>query len=210
MKVLVADDHYVFREGVRTLLDTLPEVEVVGEAGTVADVVSEAERLRPDVVLMDLQLPDGSGIDATVRVLEAVPSARVLVLTMFREQSHVARAVDAGARGFLPKDAGPEEIIRSVRAVHAGQFVLGSGVEGTARDLFRHATPRRFPELSERELEILDLIAAGADNEQIARRLSLSVKTVRNHASNIYLKLQVADRAGAIVAARDAGLGRGS
>jgi DNA-binding NarL/FixJ family response regulator len=208
MKVLVVDDHFVFREGLRTLLATVSEVESVDEAGTVADAVAAARRLRPDVVLMDVQLPDGSGLDATRQIAETVPGTRVVMLTMFRERDHVARAIDAGACGFLPKEAGPEEIVRSLHAVHSGQFVLGAGVATSPRDLFRDPAPRPFPELSDRELEILDLIAAGVDNAGIARRWGLSVKTVRNHASNIYLKLRVEDRAHAIVLARDAGLGR--
>lgn len=209
MRVLIADDHYVFREGLRTLLGTVEGVEVVGEAGTYEDVIAAAQELHPDLVLMDLQMPGGTGIAATRLIRDRLPDARILVLTMFGDDDHVTQAIAAGAHGYLLKDAGPAELLRSLESVVAGQFVLGSGVARHPRAvLARGHAPRPLPELSDRELEVLDLMAAGQGNEAIARRLGLTLKTVRNYVSTIYAKLLVADRTQAVITAREAGLGR--
>ena len=210
IRVLVADDHPDFRAGMYALLGTAAGVEVVGEATDGEQAVEAATRLQPDVVLMDLGMPGVNGVEATRRILTAAPHIAVLVISMQEDSDSVFAALQAGARGYLLKGAMKAEILRSITAVVAGEAIFGPAI---ARRLMRYfATPRttgagRFPELSEREREILALVARHETNTEIARRLSLSPKTVRNHVSNIFTKLQVADRAQAIIRARDAGLG---
>jgi DNA-binding NarL/FixJ family response regulator len=210
LRVVVADDHPMFRDGLKTLLRSIPEVHVVAEAATGAEAVSLAEKHDPDVIVMDLHMPDLNGIEATRQIVHAHPHAGVLVLTMFEDDDSVFAAMRAGARGYLLKGASQDEIVRAIKAVAGGEAIFGPAIAKRVVDYF--ARPARikapaFPELTEREHEVLDLIAQGQANASIARRLFLSEKTVRNHVSNIFAKLQVADRAEAIVRAREAGLG---
>jgi DNA-binding NarL/FixJ family response regulator len=211
IRVLLADDHPVYRKGLAGVLAEADDIEIVGEAADGADVLAQAFGLRPDVVLMDLHMPTLNGVEATRRLAVEAPRVSVLVLTMFDNES-VHAAMRAGARGYLVKGAAGERILGAVRAVAAGEAVFGADV--AARVLGALAEDRRggraagpFPALTDREREILDLIAAGRSNTEIARRLVLSDKTIRNVVSNIFVKLHVADRAQAIVRAREAGLG---
>lgn len=212
MRAVVADDHPVFRTGLRTLLEDLG-VEVVAEAGDGEEALEAVRRERPDVVLMDLQMPRLGGIEATRRLLADDPDARVLVLTMVADDDAVFAALQAGALGYLLKGAGQEEIGRALTAVSEGQAVYGADVARRVRTFFaagQGVVARPFPELSDREREVLDLMAAGHPNAAIASRMYLSDKTVRNYITSVFAKLDVRDRAEAIVRARDAGLGRGS
>ncbi|MGW4065829.1 response regulator [Amycolatopsis sp. NPDC004747] len=210
LRVLVVDDHPLFRIGVSTLLAAEPGIEVVGEAASGADAVTSAAALRPDVVVMDLHLPDLSGIQATRHIVAANPGTGVLMLTMADESESVFAAMRAGARGYLLKDAEPDEIVRAVQAVARREAIFGPDVANRVLAFFNQppASEPVFPELTGREREVLALIAAGHSNSLIASTLCLSPKTVRNHISNVFAKLHVADRAEAIVRARDAGLGR--
>ncbi|MFC4061336.1 response regulator [Planomonospora corallina] len=206
---LVVDDHPVFRQGLRGLLGAM-DIEVVGEAADGQEAVALAAELQPDVVVMDLQMPNGNGIEATRTITRTSPRIGVLVLTMFHDDDSVFAAMRAGARGYLLKEAGAEEIGRAVRAVAAGEAIYGPRIARRVLAFFAGlpgpALPA-FPELTEREREVLELVAQGRSNTEIAGILFLSGKTVRNHVSNIFMKLQVADRAQAIVRAREAGLG---
>jgi DNA-binding NarL/FixJ family response regulator len=211
VNVVVADDHEAFRAGLRALLATVDDIELVGEAATGEEAVAAARDLQPDVVLMDLDMPGLDGIAATRRVVDTSPHIAVLVLTMVDDDAAVFDALRAGARGYLLKGANRAEIVRAVRAVASGEAIFGPDVARRLMAFFaapRPATvPDVFPELTEREREILELIARGYSNQQITDRLVLSPKTIRNHVSNIFSKLQVRDRAEAIVRAREAGLG---
>jgi DNA-binding NarL/FixJ family response regulator len=212
VRVLVADDHPVYRSGLAGVLAEAGDVTVVGEAADGATALDVALRERPDVVLMDLHMPGVGGVEATRRLAADAPEVRVLVLTMFDDDESVLAAMRAGARGYLVKGSAGDRIVGAVRAVAAGEAVFGAAVAGRVLDVLAEDHTggrgrRPFPTLTEREHEILDLIAAGRANHDIARRLVLSDKTVRNHVSNIFAKLQVADRAQAIVRAREAGLG---
>jgi DNA-binding NarL/FixJ family response regulator len=210
--VLLVDDHPLFLDGVRAALTGAPDVEVVGEAHDCREAVEKAAALRPDVVLMDLNLPDGSGIDATRDILATAPETGILVVTMSDDDDAVVAAMRAGARGYVVKGAGRADLLNSVAAVAAGGAVFGPAVAARLGDYFSGlaAQPGRemFPQLSEREREVLDLVARGLDNRRIARELFLSEKTVRNHVSTLLGKLDVADRAEAIARARRAGLGQ--
>ena len=209
IRVLITDDHPVFRQGLKGLLQALG-IEVVAEAENGPDAVRLAGELRPDVVVMDLQMPGGNGIEATRTITRTNPAIGVLVLTMFRDDDSVFAAMRAGARGYLLKESGAEEIARAVLAVAAGEAIYGPEIARRVLTFFTDMPdPRRsaFPELTEREREVLALIAQGRSNTEIAGTLFLSPKTVRNHVSNIFMKLHVADRAQAIVLAREAGLG---
>jgi DNA-binding NarL/FixJ family response regulator len=212
IRILLADDHAILRQGLRAMLSSTPEFGVVGEATTGEEAVTRSAELRPDVVLMDIQMPDLNGIEATRRVVETDPNVGVVVLTMFRDDDSVFAAMRAGARGYVVKDAGGEEVLRVVRAVAKGEAHFGPEIAKRLMSFFsapRPATPSGvFPELTAREHEVLDLIARGLSNTEISRRFFLSPKTVRNHISNIFAKLRVADRAEAIVRAREAGLGQ--
>ncbi|MDQ3864878.1 MAG: response regulator transcription factor [Actinomycetota bacterium] len=214
IRVLIADDHPFFRDGLRVLLEATPDTELVGEATDGDQVVTLAAELKPDVILMDLRMPGLGGIEATRKVLEETPETAVLVVTMVEDDDSVFAAMRAGARGYLLKGADKDEMLLAIRAVARGEAVFGPGI---ARRLIQYfsspassRTPRCsiFPELTDREREILDLVAAGKNNQEIAEEFFLSLKTVRNYVSNIFTKLQVADRAQAIVRAREAGLGR--
>lgn len=210
IRVLVVDDHPLFIDGVRAAL-TSDEIEVVGEAGSCADAVLQAQSLRPDVVLMDLNLPDGSGLDATRELLSAQPGVRVLVMTMSDDDDAVVAAMRAGARGYVIKGAGRRDLVQAVTTVAAGGAVFSPAVADRLGAFFAGlaAQPGRelFPQLSDREREVLDLMARGWDNRRIAKELFLSDKTVRNHVSAVFSKLDVADRTEAVTRARRAGLG---
>jgi DNA-binding NarL/FixJ family response regulator len=212
MRVLIADDHPLFREGMRGRLDRVGDITVVGEAASGDEAVELARELEPHVILMDIKMPGLNGIEATREIRQTSPAVGVLVLTMFEDDDSVFAAMRAGAKGYLLKDPGGEEVVYAIRAVASGEAVFGSGVAERIIGFFsgpRPATPRRaFPELTEREEEVLSLVARGKSNQEIARQLFVSLKTVRNHVSNILVKLQVADRAQAVIRARDAGIGR--
>ena len=213
IRVLVADDHPVFREGFAALLGSIPEVEVVGTASDGNEAVAAARELAPDVVVMDVQMPGVDGIEATRAVLAERPGTGVVVLTMSEEDATVFAAIRAGARGYLLKGAEPAEVVRAITTVAGGGVVFGAVLAHRIADFFSSApsaAESRFPTLTARELEVLNLVAAGLSNGQIAGRLFLSQKTVRNHVHAVLSKLQAADRAQAIVQARDAGLGRGA
>ena len=211
IRVLIADDHTLFRHGIRALLDSVPDFELVGEAATGEEAVAQAAALQPDVVLMDIKMPDFNGIEATRRVLAANPRANVVALTMYEDDDSVFAAMRAGARGYVLKGADETEMLRVVRAVAAGEALFGAGIAARLMGFFAGTGPQlhgpAFPELTERERDILRLIAQGHNNAEIAGRLYLSPKTVRNHISSIFAKLQVTGRAQAIVRAREAGLG---
>ncbi|RZK83403.1 MAG: response regulator transcription factor [Rhodococcus sp. (in: high G+C Gram-positive bacteria)] len=209
IRVAVVDDHPVFRLGMVALLSTLDGMEVAAQASSVAEALDVVDG-DVDVVLMDLELGDGSGVDATRRLVERHPALRVLVVTMHEDDESLVASVRAGARGYLVKGADPGEVERAVRAVANGEVILGAAVAARAMSFMaasRRVGPTVFPELTDREREVLDLVARGHDNASISRRLVLSPKTVRNHVSNVLAKLGVPDRPTAIVRARDAGLG---
>lgn len=211
IRVLVVDDNAQFRTGVRALLSTAPDLELAGEASTGEEAVVLAERLQPDVVLMDISMPGLNGIGATRRILRVSPHIGVLMLTMLEDDESVFEAMQAGARGYLLKGALKSEILRAVRGVSSGEAIFGPAIARRLVQYFSVPQPDgyadAFPELTEREREILRLLAEHRTNPEIAARLSLAPKTVRNHMSNIFTKLQVASRAEAIIRARDAGLG---
>ena len=211
LRVLIADDHMLFRDGLRALLFTAPDAELVGEAATGDEAIALATRMQPDVVLMDLQMPGINGIEATRQIVQMSPHIGVLVVTMFADDQSVFAAMQAGARGYLLKGANHTEMLRAIRAVGSGEAIFSPAIAVRLMEFFANmrpvVAPQVFPELSDREREILTLIAQGYKNAEIADRLVLSAKTVRNHVTNILSKLQVADRAQAIVRARDAGLG---
>jgi DNA-binding NarL/FixJ family response regulator len=211
VRVLIADDHPLFREGMRGRLDRVADIAVVGEAASGEEAVELAKELEPHVVLMDIKMPGLNGIEATREILRASPRVDVLMLTMFEDDDSVFAAMRAGAKGYLLKDSGGEGVVYAIRAVTSGEAVFGPGVAERIIGFFsvpRSAAPQRaFPELTEREEEVLSLVAQGKSNQEIARQLFVSLKTVRNHVSHILLKLQVADRAQAVIRARDAGMG---
>ena len=225
IRILIADDHLFYREGVRTLLKGVPEVEIVGDAMSGDEAVAQAATLQPDIVLMDIKMPGLNGIEATRRILQNHPRIGVLVVTMFDDDETVFAAMRAGARGYLLKDADREELVRAVSAVHRGEAIFSPAIAQRMMQYFtgvagRVGAPQRpvdgssgsarpFPEVTDREREVLELIAQGQSNPAIAERLVLSVKTVQNHVSSILGKLQAADRAQVIVRARDAGFGKG-
>jgi DNA-binding NarL/FixJ family response regulator len=210
IRVLIADDHALFRYGIKAMLASEQGFELAGEASSGEEAVKLAAELRPDIVLMDIQMPGLNGIEATRRIVKADPGIGVVVVTMFEEDDSVFAAMRAGARGYVLKGGDADEVVRVVRAVAQGEAHFGPDVARRLMSFFstpRHAPTEAFPQLTAREGEVLDLIARGLNNVEIARRLYLSQKTVRNHVSNVFLKLQVADRPQAIVRAREAGLG---
>lgn len=214
-RILVVDDHKLFREGLIALLDAAPETEVVGEAGTGREALALTERVDPDIVLMDIMMPDMNGIKATRRILDDHPGVGVIMLTMLEDDDSLFAAMCAGARGYILKGADKAEVLRTVQAVAGGEALFGPAIAGRLMAFFQSAgrqgagiTP--FPDLTDREREVLALIAQGLSNAQIAAQLYISGKTVGNHISNIFNKLQVSDRAQAIVKAREAGLGQAS
>ena len=210
LRILVAEDHPLFRKGIISLLSSVPDFEIAGEATTGEEAVVRTADLQPDVVLMDLQMPGGNGIEATRKILQDSPNVRVLVVTLFEDEDSVFMALRAGARGYILKDADEEEMVRAIRAVGRGEAIFSPAIAERVLSYFagpRPTMPQAFPTLTDREREILHLIAQGRPNPTIAKQLSLSTKTVGNYVSNIFTKLQVADRAQAIIRAREAGLG---
>ncbi len=212
IRILIAEDSAPFRRGLHSLLQSVDDLEVVGEATTGQETIQRAGELQPDVILMDLQMPGTNGIEATRQIINASPHISILMLTMFEDDDSVFAALRAGARGYLLKGALKAEIVRAIHSVASGEAVFGPAIARRLMQYFSAPPPTAaspaFPELSEREREILDLIAQHFTNVEIAERLSLAPKTVRNHVSNIFTKLQVADRAQAIIRAREAGLGK--
>jgi DNA-binding NarL/FixJ family response regulator len=208
-RTLVVDDHPIFRAGLRSLLETVPSCDVVGEECTAPGAVTAARLLRPDLVLMDVDLPDGSGVEATKAIVCERPATVVLALTMLEDQATMLAMMRAGARGYLLKGAGFDEISKAVDAVRLGNTIFGREVADIVLDQLVHPreTALPFPELTDRERAVLEMVADGRDNVAIARELHLSVKTVRNYLSRIFAKLQVAHRAEAAVRARREGLG---
>jgi len=215
IRLLIADDHALFREGLRALFSALPDIEVVGEAADGATAVTQVDTCQPDVVLMDINMPIVNGIEATRKILGTHPNLGIIMVTMLEDDASVFAAMRAGARGYVLKGAHHEEILQAIRAVAAGQAVFGPAIAVRMMNFFQglNAAPRSenaaqsFPELTEREREVLKLMAQGVSNKAIAEKLVISMKTVSNHITNIFSKLQVADRAQAILRARDAGLG---
>ncbi len=215
IKVLIADDHAFYREGVRAFLSSTHDIEVVGEAGNGEEAVAKTQDLAPNVILMDLKMPGTNGIEATRRIHEIDSKIGVLVLTMFDDDDSVFAAMRAGARGYLLKDADKDEVVRAIVAVESGEAIFSPAIAQRMIQYFsvpsassKKKLPDEFSGLTERELEILNLIAKGDNNNAIANKLSLSIKTVQNYVSSILTKLQVADRAQAIVRAREVGLGK--
>jgi len=210
IRILIADDHPVFRFGLRALLQAEPTTEVVGEATTGEEVIAQAASLHPDIILMDINMPGMNGIEATRRLVVTNPQVSILILTMFDDDDSVFAAMRAGARGYLLKGAEGEETIRAIHAVSSGEAIFSPSIARRLMQYFGASHPQvppvTFQELTEREREILTLIAQGYTNPAIAEKLVLSPKTVRNHVSAIFSKLQVAGRAEAIIRARDAGL----
>jgi DNA-binding NarL/FixJ family response regulator len=216
VRVLVADDHTVFRHGLRALLESVPDLELVAEAGTGQVALAQARELQPDVVLMDINMPDPlaapgqalNGIAATRSIVDALPRTAVVMLTMYADDDSLFAAMRAGARGYVLKGADEAELLRVLRAAAQGEALFGPTIAQRLVTFFSDGRRRvpEFPELSDREREVLTLIAQGSSNAVIAERLVLSPKTVRNHVTSIFSKLQVADRAEAIVRAREAGL----
>jgi DNA-binding NarL/FixJ family response regulator len=209
IRVVLADDHPVVRAGLAALLTSLPGIDVVGVASTGREAVREVITSRPHVAVLDLQMPDLDGFAATRELARSAPDTAVLVLTMFEDDDSVFAAMRAGARGYLVKGAEQEEIARAIRAVAAGEAIFGPGVARRVLTFFSAPPPAAepFPDLTARERQILDLIAAGLSNPAIADRLALASKTVANNVSTIFTKLGIADRATAIIQARNAGLG---
>jgi DNA-binding NarL/FixJ family response regulator len=219
IQVLIVDDHPVYRDGLRGLIERSPDLALAGEATTGREAIALARTTRPSLVLMDLRLPDVSGIDATRAILEEDPTIGVLIITMSENDESLFAAMRAGARGYIAKDADSEQLLHAIRAAAVGEVIFGASIAhrmmsffSTGRSAFstgRSASASPFPELTEREREILEQIAAGRSNAEIAQRLSITSKTVRNHVANVFNKLQVANRGQAIVRAREAGLGTG-
>lgn len=215
IRVLIADDHPFFRDGLRVLLDATADTTLVGEAASGDEVVRLAATLEPDVILMDLKMPRLNGIEASRQIVQSSPQIGILVITMFEDDNSVFAAMRAGARGYLLKGADKDEMLLAIRAVAGGEAIFGPAIARRLMRYFAAPTPAQqaapapiFPGLTGREGEILALIAEGRNNQEIAGQLFLSLKTVRNYVSNIFSKLQVADRAQAIVRARDAGFAR--
>jgi DNA-binding NarL/FixJ family response regulator len=210
IRVLIADDHPLFRDGLTAMLTDAPDTELVGAATSGTEAVDMARETQPDVVVMDLNMPGLHGIEATRRIVADSPHITVLVLTMFDDDDSIFSALRAGARGYLLKGADQEQIRAAIGAAANGEIIFGTELAARVLAYFTagpSAPPPVFPQLTDREREVLDLVAQGRANPAIAAKLGLSQKTVRNHVSNILTKLQVADRAQAIVQARDAGLG---
>lgn len=211
IRVMIADDHTLFREGVVALLDSIAEIEVIGSAQDGEEVIRMAENLQPDVILMDIQMPGGNGIAATRKIIQISPHIGIIIVTMFEDDDSVFAAMRAGARGYILKGADQHEMIRTIEAVARGEALFGPSIADRLMAYMTAAAKTEeevFPELTNREREILELIAQGLSNPEIAGSLSISLKTVRNHVSNIFNKMQVADRVQAVLQAREAGLGK--
>ncbi|HSM24026.1 MAG TPA: response regulator transcription factor [Anaerolineaceae bacterium] len=211
VRVLIVDDHPVFRFGLRSLISSIPEMEVIAEATSGEAAIEEAKQLEPDIILMDINMPGINGIEATRRILAANPEIGILILTMFENDS-VFEAIQAGARGYILKGADPGETLRAIQAVINGEAIFSSKVADRLIDFIsdkkENGSSVILPELTDREREVLDWMARGLTNTAISEKLFLSPKTVRNHVSNVFAKLQVSDRTQAVIKAREAGLGR--
>jgi DNA-binding NarL/FixJ family response regulator len=214
IRLLIVDDHTLFREGLRALFSAIEDIELVGEATTGQEAIDLVEECQPDVILMDIDMPGMSGVKATRSILRKIPSIGIVMVTMLEDDASVFSAMRAGARGYVLKGAQPVELLQTIRAVAHGQALFGAAIAARMMLFFNEQEVRfkttlledAFPELTKRELEVLELIAQGDKNNAIAEKLVISEKTVRNHITNIFSKLQVADRAEAIIKARDAGL----
>jgi DNA-binding NarL/FixJ family response regulator len=216
--ILIADDHLFYREGVRSLLSGVPDVEIVGEASNGEEAVRLTTERNPDVILMDLKMPGMNGIEATHEILKSNPNVGILIITMFDDDDSVFAMMRAGARGYILKDADQSELLRAIQSVHSGEAIFSPSIARRMANYFANppkmagdVSPKSneaFLDLTEREHEILELIAQGQNNAAIANRLSLSIKTVQNYVSNILNKLQAADRVEAMLRAREAGLGK--
>jgi DNA-binding NarL/FixJ family response regulator len=210
-RVLIVDDHPVFRFGLRSLISSVPEMEVIAEATSGEEAIEEAKKIEPDIILMDINMPGINGIEATHRILATNPEIGILILTMFEDDS-VFEAIQAGARGYILKGADPEETLRAIQSVTNGEAIFSAKIADRLVRILNTINGNEnasiFPELTEREREVLDLMAKGLTNTAISEKLFLSPKTVRNHVSNIFAKLQVSDRTQAVIKAREAGLGK--
>lgn len=214
IRLLIVDDHALFREGLRALFSAIEDIELVGEAATGKQAIEIDEELQPDVILMDIDMPGMGGVEATRGILRKTPSTGIVMVTMLEDDASVFSAMRAGARGYVLKGAQPSELLQTIRSVAMGQALFGPAIAARMLRFFNEQEPRfkaslpeeAFPELTPRELEVLELIAQGDKNSEIAEKLVISEKTVRNHITNIFSKLQVADRAQAIIKARDAGM----
>ncbi len=210
MRILLADDHPLFRQGLRSLLDTLPDLEVVGEARTGEQAIALAQAVQPDLVIMDIQMPEMNGIEATRRMTQSMPHLAILIVTMFEDDASLFSAMRAGARGYVIKDAEPDDILRAIAAVGQGEAIFSPAIAARVLSMFSSPVeaPAKelFPTLTERERQILRQLAHSATNAEIAQSLGVSAKTVANYVSTILSKLQVVDRAQAILRAREAGL----
>ncbi len=211
IRVLIADDHTLFRDGLRALLASIPDIDVMGQAASGKEALRLAIELQPDVILMDIQMPDLNGIEATRQILRTSPHIGIIVLSMFQDDDSVFAVMRAGARGYVLKGADQSVLLRAVRAVANGESLFSPEIAQRLMQFFANlkpaAPPELFPELTVREREIMALIAEGYTNAEIAEKLVISMKTVRNHVSNIFSKLQVADRTQAAIRAREGGLG---
>lgn len=217
IRLLIVDDHTLFREGLQAIFLSVNDIEVVGEAASGEQAIQQAATLKPDVILMDIQMGDLNGIQASKRILVPLPETKIIMLTMLEDSESLFAAMIAGARSYVLKGADKAEVLKIIRSVAGGEILFGAAIANRVTDYFRNLSavstaldisPKPFPDLSERELEVLDLIARGFNNHEIAGQLHVTVKTVSNHISNIFNKLQVADRAQAIIKAREAGLGK--
>jgi DNA-binding NarL/FixJ family response regulator len=210
IRVLIADDHTLFRDGLVGLLNSVDDIEVIGTAQDGQEAVHQATEFQPDVILMDILMPELNGIEATRAIIKDHPQMGVIMLTMFEDDESVFSAMRAGARGYILKGADQDDVLLAIRAVYRGEALFGPSIAARLMDFFTipASEPSQvFPELTEREHEILALIAQGMSNHEIAEQLNISLKTVRNHVSNIYNKMQVTDRVQAVLRAREAGLG---
>lgn len=210
IRILIADDHTLFRRGLKALFDSLPETAVVAEAESGQEAIALAETQQPDVVLMDIQMPGVNGIDAARQIVQTSPHIGVIMVTMFEDDDSVFAAMRAGARGYVLKGADQEEMLRVIRAVARGEALFGPSIALRLTAFFNRNKANAsdaFPDLTDREQEVLRLLAQGLSNQEIAANLLISIKTVRNHLSNIFSKMQVTDRVQAIIQARNAGLG---
>jgi DNA-binding NarL/FixJ family response regulator len=214
IKLMIADDHKLFREGLKALLSVTDDIEIVAEAEDGESALNKCKQLQPEIILMDIHMPGLNGLHATQQILEAFPQIGIIMLTMLEDDTSVFNAMRAGARGYLLKGADPKEVLSVIRAVAEGQALFGPAIATRLMNFFRELSLKpiaaqsktSFPELTERELEVLRLISQGLNNSEITQKLVLSPKTVRNHITNIFSKLQVADRAQAIVRAREEGV----
>lgn len=213
IRIIIADDHTLFREGLVALLDSVADIQVLAAVEDGQQVIEAAAKLAPDVILMDLQMPKVNGIEATRKIIESNPRTGVIVVTMFEDDDSVFAAMRAGARGYILKGADQNDVIRAIQAVARGEALFGPSVATRIMSYFTQpvkSLPQTFSELTQRESEILEAIAKGLNNAQIAENLSISQKTVRNHVSNIFNKLQVTDRVQAVLRVREAGMGQDS